>query len=325
MRLPRLALLLPAIALLAFFGPTVGLSHAAKKAKRTKPPVIGIADQKPEFLADSTFLSLGVKHARVAVAWDALTVDYQRERLERWMSSARAAGVQPLVTFDRSSVVGRTKYLPSPKQFQAQFRAFRKRYPFVRDFSAWNEANHPGQPTYRKPHILARYYKAMKRSCKGCRVLAADLLDLPSMVKWTKKYMKRTGAVRYWGLHNYVTANRRQLKRTKQLLKVTRRGELWLTETGGLVAKRNNTEIKLPQGRAHAARVTRFILRDMVNLDRRITRVYLYHWSSSSPTDTWDSSFVGHDQTARPSLGVLKQALSQAAKAKAKAKKKRRR
>jgi hypothetical protein len=318
MRLPRLALLLPALALLALFGPTVGLSHAAKKAKRTKPPVIGIADQKPDFLTDSTFLALGVKHARVAIAWDSLTVDYQRERLEKWMSSARAAGVQPLVTFDRSSVPGRTKYLPSPAQFQAQFRAIRQRYPWVRDFSAWNEANHPGQPTYKKPHVLARYYKAMKRSCKGCRVLAADLLDLPSMVKWTRKYMKKTGTVRYWGLHNYVTANRRQTKRTKELLKVTKRGEVWLTETGGLVAKRNNTAIKLPQGAAHAARVTRFILRDLVNLDRRVTRVYLYHWSSSSTTDTWDSSFVGPDFKARPSLGVLKQALAQAAKTKRK-------
>src|SRR3712207_1576736 len=224
------------------------------------------------------------------------------------MGGARFAGVQPLVTFDRSSA--RSKYLPTPSEFLAQFKAFRARYPWVRDFSVWNEANEPGQPVYKRPDVMARYYKGMKAACASCKVLAADLLDLPSMVKWTKAYVKRLNTQpRYWGLHNYVTANRLQTARPKELLK-TVKGEVWLTETGGLVARRNKSTIKLPQGPAHAAKVTRFILRDLVNLDRRIARVYLYQWDSSSHTDSWDSSFVGPDDKARPSLGVLKQALA---------------
>jgi len=45
----RLLLLLPVLALLAIFAPTPGLSHAAT---RKAPPVVGIADQKPDFLSD---------------------------------------------------------------------------------------------------------------------------------------------------------------------------------------------------------------------------------------------------------------------------------
>jgi hypothetical protein len=294
---------LPLLALLAILAPTPALSQARQ------PAVIGIADQKPAFLTDPGFLKLGIKHARIAVAWDALKSDWQLAELDRWMTAANAAGVQPLVTFDRSRLAGKGRVLPTPAAFQAQFRAFRVRYPWVRDFSTWNEANFPGQATYKRPDLTARYYKALKSACKACHVLGADLLDLPSMTKWVKKFTKVAGQPRYWGLHNYVSANRLSTKSTQQLLKATT-GEIWLTETGGLVARRNKSLISLPQGKSHAAKVTRFILRDMLKLSPRITHVYLYQWNSSTSADTWDSALVGADEKARPSLAVLQQALA---------------
>ncbi|TML98987.1 MAG: hypothetical protein E6G10_21075 [Actinobacteria bacterium] len=307
MSLPvRFLLLLPAIALLAIFAPTPALTHAAAPKA---PPIIGIADQKPAFLADPAFLSLGVKHARVAVAWDALTSDWQVDELDRWMNAARTAGVEPLVTFDHSRLAGRVRLLPTPAQLQAQFRAFRARYPWVHEFSTWNEANFPGQAVGRRPELVARYYLALKRACKACRVLGADLLDLPSTPAWVRRFVKVAGQPRFWGFHNYVTANRLQTSRTKQLLAVTR-GQIWLTETGGLVAKRNKSLISLPQGKTHAAKVTRFILRDIAGLSPRIARVYLYQWEGGTASDTWDSGFVGSDGQARPALGVLKQILA---------------
>jgi hypothetical protein len=295
-------LALTLLALLAIVVPTPALSHARQ------PAVIGIADQKPDFLSDPAFLALGVKHARVAVAWDALKSDWQVAELDRWMDAAKAAGVQPLVTFDRSRLAGKGRVLPTPTQFQTQFRAFRTRYPFVKDFSTWNEANFPGQQTYYRPDLTARYYKALKSACKVCHVLGADLLDLPSMTKWVKQFTKVGGQPRYWGLHNYVSANRLSTQSTQQLLKATK-GEIWLTETGGLVARRNKSLISLPQGKTHAAKVTRFILRDMLRLSPRITHVYLYQWNSSTAADSWDSALVGSDAKPRPSLGILKQVL----------------
>jgi hypothetical protein len=299
----RLVLLFPVLALLAIFAPVPALSHAATRP--APPVVIGIADQKPQFLSDPAFLGLGVRTARMAVAWDAMTTDWQVAELDRWLNAARAAGIQPLVTFDRSRLPGRSRKWPSPAQLQAQFRAFRVRFPWVRDFSAWNEPNHLGV----KPELNARYYLALKRSCASCRILGADLLDLPSTAMRVKRFVKVAGQPRYWGLHNYVTANRFQTSLVKSLLKVTR-GQIWLTETGGLVARRNKTLIKLPQGAAHAAKVTRFLLRTLPALSPRISRVYLYHWDASTPKDSWDSGFVGADGRARPSLGILNQVLA---------------
>ena len=76
------------------------------------------------------------------------------------------------------------------------------------------------------------------------------------------------------------------------------------------MAKRNKSLISLPQGKTHAAKVTRFILRDIAGLSPRIARVYLYQWEGGTASDTWDSGFVGSDGQARPALGVLKQILA---------------
>ena len=159
-----------------------------------------------------------------------------------------------------------------------------------------------------KPELTACYYVALKRSCKVCHVLAADLLDLPRTARWVSRFVKVAGQPRYWGLHNYVSANRLSTKSTQQLLQAAT-GEVWLTETGGLVARRNKSLISLPQGKSHAAKVTRFILRDMLKLSPRITHVYLYQWNSSTSADSWDSALVGSDAKPRPSLGILKQVL----------------
>jgi hypothetical protein len=42
---------------------------------------------------------------------------------------------------------------------------------------------------------------------------------------------------------------------------------------------------------------------------RRVTRLYLYHWNSSTRRDTWDSAFIGPDDRARPALRVLRRHL----------------
>ena len=284
-------------------------AHAGPAKTPVKTPVIGIADQKPDFLQDPRFLSLRVHYARLAVSWDVLKNDFQTQRMEQWLDAARENGVQPLITFDRSVVPGQGRKLPTVAAFQTQFKQFRVRYPWIRDYSAWNEANFCGQETCRHPELVARYYLAMKRACPSCRVLGADLLDLKSMDKWIKRFVKVGGQPKYWGFHNYVTANRFQTARTKQLLKLVK-GQIWFTETGGLVARRNKSLIKLPQGTAHAAKVTSFILRTLPALSPRISRVYLYHWDSSTPVDSWDSGFVGADGRARPSLGILKAVLA---------------
>lgn len=293
--------------------PQASAARAKGKAKLTPlRPVkgrsrvqVGIADQKPTAFDDARFARLGLRHARRSVAWDALQHDWQAAEIDAWLQAVRAAGAEPLVTFARSRIDAKRHRVPTARQFEHEFRRFRQRWPWVRSYSAWNEANHCGEGTCRRPQLVASYYRVIRRGCPGCKVLAADLLDMPNMISWVRAFKKAAKVEpRYWGLHNYVTANRFQTARTRALLQHTK-GEVWITETGGLVARRNRSAIKLPQGTRHAAKVTRFIFQRLARLDRRVTRVYLYHWDSTSRGDTWDSAFVGPDGRRRPALAVL--------------------
>jgi hypothetical protein len=296
-----LALVLPATA-----GAAIKLKPVAGELK-TK---IGIADQKAEVFDDEGMRNLGFGYARRSVAWDALRHADQREAIDRWVTGTRRAGAQPFITLARSGkTTGRAYRPPTTVQYLREFLRFRKRYPAVKTWSAWNEANMCGAGTCRKPELVARYYNVIRRNCPGCKVVAADLLDQPNIVRWVRAFR---GAARiepkYWGLHGYIDANRFQTTRTASLLR-TVRGEVWLTEVGGLVARRNRSLIKLPQGKTHAARATRFIFDRLARLDRRVARIYIYHWRSTTRRDSWDSALIGADGKRRPALAVVERVL----------------
>jgi hypothetical protein len=273
---------------------------------------IGIADQKANAFDDVRLQQLGLRFARRSVAWDALRFPDQVADLDAWMAGVRVLGADPIITFARSrDRAGRRPHLPSPTEYLQLFKRFRTRYPDVKTFSVWNEANSCGSGTCNRPDIVARYYNTLRRNCPGCKIVAADLLDQPNMVSWTRRF-RRAARVepRYWGLHDYLDANRLQTVRTTALLRAVR-GEVWLTEVGGIVARRNRSPIPMPQGKAHAATAMRFIFDRLARLDARVTRIYLYHWHSQTAHDSWDSAFIGADGVERPALAVLKRVLDQ--------------
>jgi hypothetical protein len=298
------------IALVAVAG-----AHAALKLTPVTGKLatkVGIADQKAAVFQDERLADLGIRHARRSVAWDALRFADQREELDAWVHGVEAMGAEPLITFARSrKITGREHRLPTPLQLLREFLHFRKRYPRVKTWSTWNEANQCGTGTCRKPELVARYYNALRRNCLGCKIVAADLLDQPNMVSWARAFRRAARfEPKYWGLHDYIDANRFQTTHTASLLRAVR-GEVWLTEIGGLVARRNRSTIRLPQGKAHAAQATRYIFDRLARLDRRVARIYIYHWRSDTPRDSWDSALVGADNKPRPALNVLKRVLDQ--------------
>jgi hypothetical protein len=294
---------------------------AAQKAKTTKAakltPVtgqlkaaIGIADQKAATFADPRFRRLGLKQARRSIAWDTMQFDWQVADVDAWMQAARRAGVSPVITFARSRVAERRHLVPTAGQIRQAFVAFRKRYPWARDFVASNESNHFGEPTGRRPQLAAQYYKAMRQACPTCKVAGATLLDYPNLVTWSKAFVKAARETpRYWAVHNYISANRFDVKRTRDFLLAVK-GEVWITEVGGAV-KRPRGQAKFPEGTQHAARVTRFIFSDLARLSPRIKRIFLYHWSSGGPGSSWDSGLVAADGRARPAMTVFEQVLRQ--------------
>jgi hypothetical protein len=190
------------------------------------------------------------------------------------------------------------------REYTRAFRAFRVRFPWVRDVSTWNEANHAAQPTARRPARAAQLYNALRRACRGCRIVAADVLDQAGFTTWIRRFRRVARRPRIWGLHNYVDVNRDRDVSVPRLRRATGgRGAVWLTETGGVVRFARS----FGYDERRAARSTRHVLR--IAARRRVARVYLYQWSGAPLGARWDSGIVAADGRARPALNVVERYL----------------
>jgi polysaccharide biosynthesis protein PslG len=281
-------------------GPEAG--RPASSPGLRKDLVVGIGEQLPQMFAEPSFRALGIDHARLVVAYDAALVAFERQIVDAWLLQASRAGVEPFVTFQHSRVHPRR--LPSVAEFRADFRAFRKRYPQVRVYAPWNEINHASQPTSRAPARAAEFYDVVRSECGDCTVLAGDVLDQPGMMRYLAAYRRRLdGAPRIWGLHNYADANRFRRSGLRTLLRSVR-GDVWLTETGGLVQFGRS----FPRSERRAARALDFVL-GLAADTPGVKRVYLYNWTGSKPGARFDAGLVGPDRKPRPAYGVLRGAL----------------
>jgi hypothetical protein len=278
-------------------------------------PLIGIGEQKPGMFDDARWQRLGLDEARYITPWDVLHDKRQLERLDEWMRAARATGTRVLLGYDRSLRSAKLrKSLPNARRFAREFRRLRARYPFVRDWITWNEANHPLQPTANRPRRVALYHGIMVRNCRGCRIVGADVLDIKSMTSWVRRFARYTTETpRIWGLHNYGDTNQLKTTGTEELLRITRRGQVWFTEAGGLVVRREYAGATVKRvfrySHRHAARSTKHVFR-LACLSPRIRRVYLYHWQAPLTVTNWDSAFLGPRGGVRPAYRTLKRQLA---------------
>src|SRR5947208_8393956 len=187
---------------------------------------VGIADQKADMFSDPRFAQLGIKRARIDLAYDVLLDGDQTAALDRWMAAAEADGVQVLVTFDRSRRPGRKTFRPDTYSLVKQFNALRARYPFVKEWVTWNEPN-----LSQTPSRTARQWLALKRACRACTIVAADLVDRPHLGRWARAFIRTAHQQPpVWGLHNYADANQYKPRATRALLTAVK-GKIWLTET----------------------------------------------------------------------------------------------
>jgi hypothetical protein len=264
--------------------------------------VLGIADQSTAMLGDPRFAALGVTDTRLVVPYDVASDPAQLARYAPVIDGARARGVRVLVAFAASARSPR--HLPSVRGFAREVRAFRARFPWVRDLGTWNEANHAAQPTARHPGRAAQLYNALRARCRGCRVVAADVLDQAGFERWIRAFRRVARGPSIWGLHNYVDVNRMRDRSIGRLRAATGgRGQIWLTETGGVVRFARS----FGYDERRAARSTRHVLR--IAARRRVQRVYLYQWSGAPLGARWDSGLVAADGRPRPALNVVERYL----------------
>ncbi len=265
---------------------------------------VGIGEQGSAMFADKRFRDLGIEHARLVVPYDAIARRIERDLSDLWLSEATRAGVEPFITFGHSRA--RPEKLPSVSEFRSAFRAFAERHPDVKVYAPWNEINHVSQPTARSPRRAAEFYNVVKQECTDCTVLAGDVLDQAGMTSYVEQYRRHLdGEPAIWGLHNYADTNRFRTSGLRDLLR-TVRGDVWLTETGGIVKFGRN----FPRDDQRAARSVTYALK-LARDNERVKRVYLYNWTGAKPTDRFDSGLIAPDGTARPGYDALRTALEE--------------
>ena len=285
-----------------------GVAAGARAAR--SGPFVGISDQDPATFSDPRFTALGMRYARLITPWN--SVFSEPERLDNWLQAAKAAGIDPLVAFNHGrgdQCPAKPCALPSVAQYAAAFRAFHLKYPWVRTIQPWNEANHQSQPTGKNPKRAAQFYNVVRSSCHGCTITAADVLDSPNLARWLAAF-KRTakGMPRLWGLHNYTDTNRFRSAGTMAMLRLVP-GQLWLTETGGIVAfTTSRGRVALRHDEKRARRAIDFLFR-LARASKRITRVYVYQWRKTQTGDRFDAGLVAPDDSPRPSLQALRRQL----------------
>ena len=112
--------------------------------------IAGIGDQNSDTFTNPNFTKLKVKRTRLIVPYDAVLHEPGASRLKQWMDAVKAAKLKPLVAFNPtggSHCPAKPCSIPSTKAYTKAFKAFRKKYPFVKEFNFWNETNSATQPT----------------------------------------------------------------------------------------------------------------------------------------------------------------------------------
>ena len=281
---------------------------------------VGVGEQNPQMFDTPSWQSLKLKRVRYLVPWDYARHRGQRGEVEHFMNTARAYRQDVLVAFTarRGCYSARGRYskkkkcrAPSAKKYRKAYRAFDKKFPWVKTYSAWNEVNHKSQPTFKSPRKAASYYNVLRKDARKrkFRVMAADMLDTGNMGRYLarfKRYAK--GSPRLWGLHNYGDVNRRRTKFTKQMLRSVP-GEVWLTETGGIV--KLLPSFKRSTRRAASRTKGMFRLVNRYDTKRRgmrskITRLFVYTYFGEDPSARFDAGLVNPDGSPRPAFRVFK-------------------
>jgi hypothetical protein len=292
------------------------LSLGATAAQARPRPIVGIGEQNPMVFRDQRWLDLEKPDVRFVIAWDALKYKKQRAHADWYLSWARSVDARVLLSFGHSYKRHRELKMPTRGQFRTQFKAIRKRYPWVTTFQSWNEANHGTQPTFKKPKAAAKIYDVIRSSCRKCVVSAPSVLDDGiKMVRWIKTFRKATKRKpKIWSLHNHIDANRNRLgrKSTTSLFLRNTRGQVWFTEAGGIynrwVPKRTGKKKHIKQyNKKNAIRAIRNIFKLQRLNPRRVKRIYYYNWfAPGEKKPRWDSGLIDPKGKSRATLRTFK-------------------
>jgi hypothetical protein len=273
---------------------------------------VGLGDQSPAMFTHAKFPALKVSKVRYFIRWDAIRKPSALAAADAYVATARAARKRVLLHISTNDLRKRKAKLPSVKTYKRDVgklvRHFKARG--VREFGAWNEANHYTQPTYKSPKRAAQFYRAMRGFCSGCTIVALDVLDQRGVAgyinRWyralPRSYRSRKLVI---GIHNYSDTNRRRSRGTASIIstvrKNNRRARFWMTETGGVA----HFGKSFPCSTKRQARSISYMFTLAKKFDRYVERLYSYNWFGAN-CKGFDAGLVTADGKVRRAYTTFK-------------------
>jgi hypothetical protein len=292
-----------------------GRTTSPPRAHAASMPLTGIGDENARMFRQGPWQNLHTKIVRYIAPYDAAAHRDSMNAAITFIELAEAMHQQVLVAFYHSE--HSPTRLPSVSQYQKDVAKFIKRFPHVKQYQAWDEANRGNvRHAFSSPSAAtnARYYQALLRVCKGCTVIGLDVLDQESTgptLRYISEFKREVGRLHarmpsVWGLHNYSDVNRLQSWRTHELVRALG-GQVWLTETGGIVQFGGQFPNKHGSGLTRAAKVLKYMFAAAPGW--HVARMYVYDWKGGINATRFDAGLTDSHYNPRPGYVVVCKAL----------------
>ena len=276
----------------------------------------GIGDEQAQMFRSRLWTQLHTRIVRYIAPYDAAVRPDSLARARAWITAAEAQHQQILIAFYHSEHT--PTRLPSVAQYKHDVEKFVKLFPKVRQYQAYDEANRGNVPhAFSSPsaRLTAQYYQALIRVCKGCTAIGLDVLDaydINPTLEYIHEFKSEIGRLRtimprIWGLHNYSDINRRESWRTRELVRALG-GQVWLTETGGIVQFGGAFPNRNGSGLSRAAKVLKYMFA-VAGSTRQIARLYIYDWTGGNARTRFDAGLMDAHDNPRPGYVVVCRAL----------------
>jgi hypothetical protein len=314
--LPLLLILIASVAVaLATIGQAGAATRPAPRAHASASFLTGIGDQQAGMFSNALWQRLHTKIVRYVAPYDAVAHLTDLNNAITFIQGAEASHEQVLVAFYHSEVT--PTRLPSVAAYKHDVQKFVKRFPHVRQYESWDESNRGNVPhAFSSPSgsLAAQYYQAMIRVCKGCTAIGLDVLDAQSIgptLNYIAEFKNEIGRLRtimprIWGLHNYSDINRMESWRTSDLVRALG-GQVWLTETGGLVKFGGAFPNNRGSGLSRAAKVLKYMFA-VAAARPQIKRLYIYNWTGGTSSTRFDAGLTNvHEQPRAGYVVVCRQ------------------
>jgi hypothetical protein len=295
------------LALTALGAVTVAGASSKRSAHATASYLTGVGDQQTEMFSNPLWQQLKTKIVRYIAPYDAVARPYSLQLAQHWIAAAEAQHQQILVAFYHSEYTPMS--MPNLTTYTRDVQKFIKLFPKVRQYQAWNETNRGTLAhMFKSPTALesAKYYKALRSVCKGCTITGLDILDGPSInptLRYVGEFKRDVSRLRVpmpslWGLHNYSDTNRFQSTRTRAILKAVP-GQVWLTETGGIVKFGGAFPNKKGSGLKRSSKALAYMFK-LASSNSRIKRLYIFQWSGGTASTRFDAGLTDAHYNPRP-------------------------